>query len=139
MKFAGCKTRFSQVKAFVVLLLWAALPACIGFGSVTDDNLYAVAGAGQSFGDGTDESTDPDGSNDSNDTTSPDNGGNGSTSPSGDCSDIPFGRSCQEGSLIYNVSFEGIEVASMEEGELSLIDVHCAGFNSAILFSGDTS
>jgi hypothetical protein len=134
MKFARFRTVLSRLEMIAALPLLAALPACIGLGSVTDDNVYAFAGGGgQSSGDGTDDSIDPD------DTEIPDNGGNGSTSPSGDCSDIPFGRSCQEGSQIYNVSFEGIEVASMDEGEISLIDVHCAGFNSAIIFSGDTS
>lgn len=55
-----------------------------------------------------------------------------------ECEDIPWGNACQEGTQIYNVTFDGLDVATGEEGDIALSDIHCDGFDAVILFTGDT-
>jgi hypothetical protein len=100
----------AAVSKAVFLACWGmAFTACVAFASTSDDNTYALVG--DEVGTGGPET--------------------------GDCADIPFGRSCQEGAQIYNVTFNGIITATGEERDLSLEDIHCDGYDSALLFSGD--
>lgn len=112
----------------VAVALGMLLTGCIGFASVSEENLYAIAGESE-----VDDNTEPDDANDTNA-----DGIDDTDAVTNACRNIPFGSSCKEGANIYDVTFDGIVVASMEEREISLSDIRCDGFESVLLFSGDT-
>jgi hypothetical protein len=122
------RARTTLPSCLALVLPGLALPACIGFASVSDENAYAVIDPGNAnVGDagGRDDPVIPESTDD--------------PVSSQDCRNIPWGTSCSEGTRIYNVTFPGMVVASMEEKDISLEDIRCDGYDSVLLFAGDTS
>ena len=53
------------------------------------------------------------------------------------CRSVPWGASCKTGNRIYNLSFTGVEARTRKTVDISFEELHCEGYNSAVIVAGD--
>jgi hypothetical protein len=76
--------------------------------------------------------------NNSGTESAPDSEDDGSPSDGAEnCRAVSWGTSCKKGNQIYNLAFTGVEAATKKSVDTSFEDLHCLGYNSAVIVAGD--